>query len=42
MRDVPKDGEYEMVVHDLYLSSEPEGGWGGFDRDFEKTQDGRP
>jgi len=37
----PVEGQYDMVVHSLYLASEPQGGWGRFESDWHRAADGR-
>jgi beta-glucanase (GH16 family) len=37
---VPSDGCYDLVVHELKMCEEPEGGWPQFERDWLDTRDG--
>lgn len=37
----PKEGEYVMVVHELRLSGECDGGWGRFEADWWRAPQGR-
>ncbi|KAH9905448.1 glycoside hydrolase family 16 protein [Xylariomycetidae sp. FL2044] len=36
----PRDGSYDLVVHSLQMSEEPEGGWWKFDADWYVCPDG--
>ncbi|KAI0108657.1 glycoside hydrolase family 16 protein [Nemania sp. FL0031] len=36
----PRDGTYDMVVHNLQMSEAPEGGWSRFDNDWQHCVDG--
>ncbi|KAI0525593.1 hypothetical protein F5B22DRAFT_590656, partial [Xylaria bambusicola] len=36
----PRDGAYDMVVHDLHMSEAPDGGWPRFDSDWQHCPDG--
>ncbi|KAK7757359.1 hypothetical protein SLS62_000371 [Diatrype stigma] len=37
---VPREGVYDLVVHDLHMSEAPEGGWGRFEADWQRCPDG--
>jgi beta-glucanase (GH16 family) len=37
---VPKDGVYDMTVHELKMCDSPNGGWEGFERDWPRTREG--
>lgn len=38
---IPRDGAYDLVVHALYMSEEPEfGGWGKFEGDWQQCREG--
>jgi beta-glucanase (GH16 family) len=37
---VPSDGCYDLVVHDLKMCEAPEGGWSQFERDWQKANEG--
>ena len=39
---VPKDGIYEMTVHELKMCESIEGGWDKFEQDWRRTREGRP
>ncbi|CCU81685.1 beta-1,3-glucanase [Blumeria hordei DH14] len=39
---MPEEGVYDLVVHDLKLMDEPQGGWAVFNRDWEREIEGRP
>ncbi|PNS14760.1 hypothetical protein CAC42_1989 [Sphaceloma murrayae] len=39
---LPDDGRYEMVVRDLAMWEEPEGGWARFDKDWKEAKEGHP
>ena len=36
----PREGAYDLVVHDLHMSDAPEGGWGKFEHDWQWCADG--
>ncbi|KAI1168954.1 glycoside hydrolase family 16 protein [Nemania serpens] len=36
----PRDGAYDMVVHNLQMSEAPDGGWARFDHDWQHCVDG--
>ncbi|KAI1130911.1 glycoside hydrolase family 16 protein [Nemania abortiva] len=36
----PRDGAYDMVVHNLQMSEAPDGGWARFDNDWQHCVDG--
>ncbi|KAI1197211.1 glycoside hydrolase family 16 protein [Nemania serpens] len=36
----PRDGAYDMVVHNLQMSESPDGGWARFDHDWQHCVDG--
>lgn len=38
---LPEPGYYDLVVSELRMSSEPTGGWGRFEKDFEETREGK-
>lgn len=37
---IPRDGSYDLVVHDLKFDEQPVGGWEGFNRAWAAAQDG--
>ncbi|CAD6505345.1 BgTH12-00836 [Blumeria graminis f. sp. triticale] len=39
---LPAEGVYDLVVHDLKLMEEPQGGWAVFNRDWEREIEGQP
>jgi beta-glucanase (GH16 family) len=39
---VPRDGTYEMTVHDLKMCEAPQGGWERFDEDWKRARAGKP
>jgi beta-glucanase (GH16 family) len=39
---VPRDGTYELTVHDLRMCEAPDGGWEKFDDDWRRTREGKP
>ncbi|KAJ9123609.1 hypothetical protein QFC24_003825 [Naganishia onofrii] len=40
---LPEDGVYEMAVRDMEVwDAPPRGGWVGFERDWKRTQEGKP
>jgi hypothetical protein len=36
----PRDGYYDMVVHELRMVEEPTGGWGRFENDWHGAPEG--
>lgn len=36
----PREGSYDMVVHDLRFIEEPTGGWGRFEQDWGGAPEG--
>ncbi|KAF1980697.1 glycoside hydrolase family 16 protein, partial [Aulographum hederae CBS 113979] len=38
---VPRDGSYEMVVHELRMCDDPPGGWQRFEQDWRGCKEGR-
>jgi beta-glucanase (GH16 family) len=37
---LPGLGSYEMIVHEMKMCEEPEGGWGRFEGDWQRTREG--
>ena len=37
---VPAEGSYNFVVHQMFMSEEPEGGWQRFETDWTKAREG--
>ena len=40
--NLPRDGTYEMKVHELKMCESIEGGWDKFEEDWRRTREGRP
>lgn len=38
---MPKNGQYDFVVHELKMCEEPVGGWAQFGKDFERAREGK-
>lgn len=38
---LPRDGQYDFVVHELKMTDEPMGGWGRFGEEWQKTKEGK-
>ena len=36
----PREGSWEMVVHEMRMSGEPDGGWGRVERNWEGAREG--
>ena len=37
---VPREGSYDFVVHEMRMTEEPEGGWGRFENGWNATREG--